>query len=166
MIPNNITKATYEDRVDLTKTDILCYDYPMSWESWGKVLMSPDAPVDCHVFRRHRNPLGFCVFMREPNDSNRLVVMKIGVLPSVRLTKIGTHLVDHCHNLAVSRKLDGFEITVPEYWLDKEEDRGISTFANKVGLLVDGISSDYFFHYGRKYDGIRYISRKLTAVPA
>lgn len=165
---SNIYPASTSDRTELQRMDIWCYDYPLDFNSWGEILGTKQdgeyVEFKCETLKRNGTILSYGVYSTIPvseEDGEDLLVLRIGVMPSLREQGLGTMMVDHLHNKALDMKLRRFQIRIPEYYLDPEEraSRGdVHKFALTSGLYVHRLESEAYLHYGKLYDGIIYRS--------
>jgi GNAT superfamily N-acetyltransferase len=158
----NMYPATGGDRQELMRLDLRCYDYPLSFEEWGEILSSgKDKKISgefsgfrCETFKRNNTILGYVVFHDEPNEDNDLEVLKLGVLPAVRQQGVGKMLSDYRREKARTKGFSEAVYTIPEYWLDPNENRGVVNFISSSGLVLHKTLKEAFYHYGNIYDGI------------
>ena len=162
----NIYPAQAIDRNDLHQLEIKCYDYPLNKDDWASILKIGEGAFDsfrAEVFKRNGMILGYFVYMEPslPMDDGQLddlLLFRVGVQPSLRKQGIGSMLLDRVRDLCQQRELGEFQIRVPEYFLDKEENRGLSDFYRTNGLEYYSTEKDSYYHYGRYFDGITYRS--------
>lgn len=153
------------DRNVLFDLDVKCCDYPIPTRGWQEITGSSQGEYShftCEVYKRNNTPYGYIVFSEIPieksNAKDDLCVYRIGVHPQLRRQGIGTILVDRLSDICFRKNLDQFQITIPEYWMDPDENRGIKEFADACNLVLFSQEKEAFLHYGKIYDGIVYRS--------
>ena len=158
---SNIYPAVPGDRSELQKIDIKCYDYPLPFEAWGEILAKKGtgdfSNYDCQVFKKNSTVLGYCVYAESPTEPEQdLLLLRLGVLPSVRQQGIGKLILDHMLVKAQAKNMNQVQIMIPEYYLDPDENRFIHNFVATSGLVLHQHQKEAFYHYGKFYDGIVY----------
>lgn len=154
------------DRSVLFDLELKCQDYPIQISDWKDILGGSEggefSHYSCYVFKRNNTPYGYLVFSEVPvekeNAKDDLYVLRLGVHPQLRRQGIGTALVEYAKHICEKRSLSEFQIMVPEYWMDPEENRGVKEFTEAHNLCYFQTEKDAYHHYGRLYDGLTFRS--------
>lgn len=156
-----VYKAQPLDRSDLFHLDVKCYDYPLTMEHWGQIILKDEGPFtryECEVFKRNGTILGYYVYGIDPIARGEMLpdlsVLRLGVMPSVRRQGIGSMLVKKLRDVCEQMEVDQFQMIIPEYVFDPDEARGITEFFHTNGIVFMDNSPNLFYHYGRNYDGL------------
>lgn len=153
------------DQSLLSRLDAKCYDYPLEAFEWEQILSSTSAnnplPGDLHrykcmTYRINSNIIGYYVYDGLQSDEPYLQLLRFGVHPDHRQKGLGTMIMDNAKMKASSMGLKDVEIMIPEYWLDPDENRGIISFVDTTGMVPVDHIRDFYLHYGRTYDAIKY----------
>lgn len=158
-------EAYTSDQSALCRLDAKCYDYPLESSEWQQILSS--APQNnplpgnlhrykCMTYRIDSKIVGYYVYDSLVEDHPHLKLLRLGVHPDYRQQGFGTMLLDNAIAKSRSMGLDQCDISIPEYWLDPEENRGIIDFVSTAGLIPVGHHRDAYYHYGKDYDAITY----------
>lgn len=156
------------DRQALRQLDIKCYDYPIEWDTWAEILGHSEGAMgtySCKVWKTNGSIVGYMVYdevvFEDDVDGNivqDLYVSRLGVARSVRRRGFGSRLVVELRRLTHARGWNEFQITLPEYFLDGEENRGLDAFTKSNGLRILRTVPKCYPHYGRSYDGLTFRS--------
>jgi len=110
------------------------------------------------TYRVDNEIVGFYVYNNKPSELDFMPLSRLCVHPDHRTRGYGTILLDNAIIRARQFGMDEVRITVPEYWLDPEENRGIINFVDTTGMAPVDHVRDLYYHYGKTYDGITYQS--------
>lgn len=150
--------ASAADRPELVRIDSACYDYAIDSKGWNMILGAESegdlASYNCDVFKRDNTVLGYIVYKAEQSQGELMSIFRLGVRPSLRRQKIGTHLINFALGYAKDNGFGGIEVRLPEYVFDDEENRGVDKFLRSCKVKFSRIEKGVYRHYGRTYDGV------------
>ena len=88
-------------------------------------------------------------------DEAELEIRRLCIHPAYRRQGFARMMVGHMWNEAVKRECVKVFFMVPEYRFDADESEPLTGFFEHLNFNVAGVERDYFYRYGRTYDGFR-----------
>ena len=88
-------------------------------------------------------------------EEAEMEINRIATHPDYRQKGFARMVIGHIWNEAVRRQCKSILLIVPEYQMVVDDVDSVSEFVWKMGLTATGLEKDYFYRYGRAYDGIK-----------
>jgi ribosomal protein S18 acetylase RimI-like enzyme len=145
----HLRNAEPADTVYLMQMDIKCYDNAWESEDWRKIAMNRQQ--NAITITRNNVPVAYAVYEVEPNQ---LKLLRIGVSPKYRRSKLGTSMLTWIDRLMRDRGIKRATCIVPINQL------GAALFLKSGGWRVPpkgGIVKDAFDDCGEPIEGLYFI---------
>ena len=89
-------------------------------------------------------------------DSAEVEIKRLATHPEYRMQGFGRMIVGTLWNEACKREAKKLFFMVPEYQTLADDPDSVSDFLWKMAFKATTIEKDYFYRYGKEYDGIRF----------
>ena len=83
-------------------------------------------------------------------------IKRLAVHPEYRLRGFARQTIGHLWNEAVKRQARTLFFMVPEYQTEQHDPDSVADFMWKMDFKATEVEKDYYYRYGRHYDGIRF----------
>lgn len=147
-----VATAGFKDLPKIYSLELRSYEYPLEHNALQQILeIQGSVPL---VGTIAGVGIGWALGQCRPEDK-ALEVARLAVHPSYRMQGRGRQLVGHLWNEAVKRQYTSIYFMVPEYQLDNTDPDSVLGFMDKLQFRAVGVETDFFWRYGRPYDGIK-----------
>jgi ribosomal protein S18 acetylase RimI-like enzyme len=147
-----VKAAGFRDIPAIYNIELRSFEYPYAHGNLQQILELAGACPFIGKYGERGVSWGFGVHHIEDAEMD---VKRIGTHPAYRQKGFARTVIGHIWNEAVKRQCKKITMVVPEYQMDPDDIDSIFDFAWKMGLRATGLEKEYFYRYGRKYDGIK-----------
>jgi len=144
-----IRDALVKDMNALKDIDLRSYQYPLSQDTWSRVLV--DSPCKVFLATIGTRTVGFIVL--EAHETRGLQVQRLAVSALFRGKGIATELLAKAESLARDLHIDKLSATVPEIHCLPGDPDDISLWLKFKGFRAVGIRRGFYHMYGDYLDG-------------
>lgn len=148
-----VTPAGFKDLPKIYNLELRSYEYPIEHTALQQILEMPK--MIPFIGTLQGLGVGWLLGVHHQEDLS-MEVNRLCVHPAYRCQGRGRILVGHLWNEAVKRNCKTIFFMVPEYQLDQNDPDCVLPFLEKLEFKATTIETDYFWRYGRPYDGIKW----------
>ena len=137
----------------LADIDLKAYEYPCGVDYFKEVVATN--PNDQFALIAS-TPKAAVAYVTVHVLDTQAEIFRFGVLPKYRRIGVGTLLMTKLMNRLALTKCTTAITTVPEFVCDPRDLNDVSNFLLFTGFKATMLERDYFYMYGRRYDGVKF----------